>query len=71
MECGGVREGRQCGLTRTEPRKEVAGARTEDPRDDDERKFGPCEGRIVNRDGIAHCAELKVKNEKEEEILFG
>lgn len=49
----------------------MAGARTEDPRDDDERMFGPCEGRIDNRDGIAHCAELKDENEKEEEILFG
>lgn len=48
----------------------MAGARTEDPRNDDERMFGPCEGRIVNRDGIAHCAELKHENEKEERILF-
>lgn len=63
-------EGRQCGLTRTEPRKEEAGGKAEDPRDDDERKFGPCEERIVNRDGNAHGAILRGENEREEEILF-
>jgi hypothetical protein len=63
-------EGRQCGLRRTEPRKEEAGGRREDPRDDDERKFGPYEGRIVNRDENAHCAILKGENEREEGILF-
>jgi hypothetical protein len=43
--CEGVRKGRECGLKRTGPREEGA-VRREDPRDDDERLFGPYEGGV-------------------------
>jgi hypothetical protein len=66
--CEWVRKGRQCGSKRTEPRKEAV--RTEDPRDDDERIFGPCEGTTVNVKEIAHCAVLKEVCEKEKLILL-
>jgi hypothetical protein len=71
VECEKVRNGRQCGLRRSEPRKVEPGARKEDPRGDDERIFGPFERRICNRKDSAHCAGLKGEESKEEGILFG
>jgi hypothetical protein len=56
-------------LKRSEPRKEGAVSR-EDPRDDDERIFGPCEMRIVKVEKIAHCAVLKRGCKKEKMMIL-
>jgi hypothetical protein len=67
--CSGARNGRQCELKRSGPGKEEA-VRPEDPRDDGERIFGPCERRTVTGKENAHCAVLKRGYEKEKEILL-
>lgn len=48
---GKARNRQQCGWKKSEPRKE-GGVRREDPRDDDERKFGPLRGEDGSDEGI-------------------